>query len=525
MRASSPGRNASGLVSCLLIAVLLIFFGVASPAEAAYPTKGGIGAMHRSLGGDKGRLGPATGPERCTLKDRGCYQTFRSGTIHWTRATGAHATWGAIRAAWQRSGWENGPLGYPTSNEYRSGSQTRQDFQNGRITWTSRGGATVVVKEAAPSSFTLKGSGFGHGVGMSQYGAQGMAAQGKSATQILEHYYNPAKVTSTTTNANSDITVQLLAGERSVTLSPASGRLRVRVGKTTAESSGKITVERTSAGKVRAKVGKKSYEGSWLTVEWQGTRYWSGSQKTTVAVSKAQSGSTGTYRHGKIEIRQLKNALNVLGVMRTNSEYLPGVAEVPASWRAPALEAQAIAARTYAYRNLGPLKSACACNVYDEVTSQRFKGWGHENAKDSGPWRNAVRATQSGSGSSVRNAKVVMYKGALIDAVYSSSSGGKTNSAAEVWGSDVPYLRSRDDAASKSKSAGNPNASWTVKPSQAAMAKAFGLPDVARVDLKRSSSGLVTSAKATSTKGKTATRTGAELRSSLKLKSASFTLG
>ncbi|MBU5899927.1 SpoIID/LytB domain-containing protein, partial [Vibrio cholerae O1] len=79
------------------------------------------------------------------------------------------------------------------------------------------------------------------------------------------------------------------------------------------------------------------------------------------------SGSTGTYRHGKIEIRQLKNALNVLGVMRTNSEYLPGVAEVPPSWRAPALEAQAIAARTYAYRNLGPLKSACACNVYDEV--------------------------------------------------------------------------------------------------------------------------------------------------------------
>jgi len=464
MRASSPGRNASGLVSCLLIAVLLIFFGVASPAEAAYPTKGGIGATHRSLGGDKGRLGPATGPERCTLKDRGCYQTFRSGTIHWTKATGAHATWGAIRAAWQRSGWENGPLGYPTSNEYRSGSQTRQDFQNGRITWTSRGGATVVVKEAAPSTFTLKGSGFGHGVGMSQYGAQGMAAQGRSATQILEHYYNPAKVTSTTTNANSDITVQLLAGERSVTLTPASGRLRVRVGKTTAESSGKITVERTSAGKVRAKVGKKSYEGSWLTVEWQGTRYWSGSQKTTVAVSKAQSGSTGTYRHGKIEIRQLKNALNVLGVMRTNSEYLPGIAEVPASWRSPALEAQAIAARTYAYRNLGPLKSACACNVYDEVTSQHFKGWGHENAKDSGPWRNAVRATQSGSGSTVRNAKVVMYKGALIDAVYSSSSGGKTNSAAEVWGSDVPYLRSRDDAASKSKSAGNHNASWTVNP-------------------------------------------------------------
>ena len=524
MRASSPGRTASGLVSCLLIAVLVVFTGSLTPAAAAYPTKGAIGSMHRSLGGDKGRLGPAVGPERCTLKDKGCYQTFRSGTIHWTKATGARATWGAIRSAWQKSGWESGKLGYPTSNEYRSGSETRQDFQNGRITWTAKSGAKVQVT-TAPSTFTLKGSGFGHGVGMSQYGAQGMAAQGKSATQILEHYYNPATVTQTASNANADITVQLLAGQKSVTLTPSAGRLRVKVSGRTIESGSTITVERTSAGTVRAKVGSKSYESTWLTVEWQGTRYWSGSQKTTVAVSKAQSGSTGTYRHGRIEIRQLKNALNVLGIMRTNSEYLPGIAEVPTSWKPAALQAQAIAARTYAYRNLGPLKAACACNVYDEVTSQHFKGWAHENAKDSGPWRRAVQDTQSGSGASVRNAKVVMYKGGLIDAVYSSSSGGKTNSAAEVWGSDIPYLRSRDDAASKTTAARNPNASWSVRPSQTAMAKAFGLPDVARVDLTRSSSGLVTSAKATSTKGKTVTRTGAQLRSSLKLKSASFTLG
>ena len=519
----------SGVLSCLLTVLLVAVSGaltvtVPAPAAAAYPTGGGIGAMHRSLGGDTGRLGPAVSPERCTLRDGGCYQTFRAGTIHWTKATGAHATWGAIRAAWQKSGWENGPLGYPTSNEYRAGSVTRQDFENGRITWTSAAGAKIELT-TAPSSFTLKGSGFGHGVGMSQYGARGMAAAGKSATQILEHYYNPATVTQTSANANSDITVQLLAGEKSVTLTPSAGRLRVKVGRTTVESGSAITVERTSSGRVRAKVGGQSYEGSWMTVEWQNTRYWSGSQATTVAVSRAQSGSTGTYRHGKIEIRQLKNALNVLGVMRTNSEYLPGIAEVPASWQSPALEAQAIAARTYAYRNLGPLKADCACNVYDEVTSQHFKGWAHENARESGPWRRAVQATQSGSGANVRNAKVVMYKGALIDAVYSSSSAGVTNSAAEVWGSDVPYLQSRDDAASKSKAAGNPNASWTVTPSQAAMAKAFGLPDVATVTLTRTKAGLVTSAKATSTKGATATRSGAELRSALKLKSASFTMG
>ena len=523
MPASPAGRVTSGILSCLLTVLLLAAAPAVAPAHAAYPTKGAIGTAHRSLGGDSGRLGPPTTPERCTLKDKGCYQTFRNGTIHWTKATGAHATWGAIRTAWKKSGWERGRLGYPTSNEYRSGSQTRQNFQNGQITWTKSGGAKVSVTKA-PTSFTLKGAGFGHGVGMSQYGARGMAAAGKSATQILEHYYNPAKVETLAKNANSEITVQLVTGRKTATITPNSGRLRVKVGGKTVESGSALTLERTSAGKVKAKVGGKSYEATWLAVEWQGTRYWSGKSKTTVSVAHAQNGSTGVYRHGRIEVRQLNKALNVLGVMRTNSEYLPGIAEVPASWQSAALQAQAIAARTYAYRNLGSLKSACGCHVYDEVASQHFMGWKHENASGSAPWRKAVAATQSGSGASVKTAKVVAYKGALIDAVYSSSSAGKTNSAAEVWGSEVPYLKSRDDAASKSKAAGNPNASWSVTITQSAMAKAFGLKDVKSLAVTRTGAGLVRTAKATSTKGATASLTGVQLRSKLGLKSASFSV-
>ncbi|WP_113904438.1 MULTISPECIES: SpoIID/LytB domain-containing protein [Brevibacterium] len=577
MRNSSALGQAGLRAAALLVCLLLLALAGPAPVHAAYPTSGAIGSLYRSLGGSSGRLGEATSPERCTLIQNGCYQSFEGGTIHWTRATGAqatwgairtawarsgwengplgyptgperctlaqsgcyqsfergsvhwtkatgaHGTWGAIRTAWKNSGWENGPLGYPTTDEYRSGSVTRQNFQKGWITWSSGSGATVHIT-TAPASFSLNGSGFGHGVGMSQYGARGMAAAGKSSTQILEHYYYPAKATSTSAHANEEIKVQLVTGRKSVTITPAAGRLRVRVGSSVLESSSAITVERTSAGTVKATVGGTSRESSWITVEWQGTRYWSGTSATTVAVTGTQNGATGTYRHGKLEIRQLASALNVLGVMRVNTEYLPGIAEMPASWQQEALRTQAVASRTYAYRNLGTVKSACGCHVYDEVSSQRFLGWTHENASGSAPWRSAVRATASFSGSSVTNARVVTHSGALIDAVYSSSSGGKTNTAADVWGSSVPYLNSRDDAASKTAAAANPYASWTVSVSQSSMAKAFGLSDVARIELTRASSGLVKTAKATSTKGATATRTGVQLRSSLGLRSATFTV-
>ncbi|WP_210604809.1 SpoIID/LytB domain-containing protein [Brevibacterium oceani] len=528
MPASPFVKATTPALAALLIGLLLTLFATPPPAHAAYPTSGAIGSLHKTLGGNAGKLGPATGPQRCTLIQKGCYQSFKNGSIHWTKATGAHATWGAVRTAWKKSSWERGPLGYPTSNEYRSGSEIRQKFQHGRIAWTAKSGAKITLtktaKTAAPSSFTVTGSGFGHGVGMSQYGARGMAAAGKSSTQILEHYYHSAKVTTTSKNADDSLRVQLLTGKKSVTVTPRSGHLRVKAGSKTIESGAKVTIERTSSGTVQAKIGSKSYAGAKLVVEWQGTRYWKGSAATTVSVSGAQNGASGTYRHGRLEIGQLNRTLNVINVLKLNKEYLPGVAEMPASWQSEALRSQAIASRTYAYRNLGAPKAACGCNVYDEVASQRFLGWNHENAKDSGPWRKAVAATQTTSGSTVKSARVITYKGSLIDAVYSSSAGGRTHSAAEVWGSAVPYLVSVDDSPSKYASAKNPNASWTVTIKQADMARAFGLSDVRSLSVSKTRSGLVKTVKATSMAGKTASLTGAQLRTKLTLKSPSFSV-
>ncbi len=70
--------------------------------------------------------------------------------------------------------------------------------------------------QTAPADFTIRGSGFGHGVGMSQYGAYGQALEGRSAAEILRHYYSGAAVT--TTNDAVLIKVNLLSGASAASL-------------------------------------------------------------------------------------------------------------------------------------------------------------------------------------------------------------------------------------------------------------------------------------------------------------------
>ncbi|MGZ2393058.1 polysaccharide deacetylase family protein, partial [Pseudarthrobacter sp. PvP022] len=88
-----------------------------SAATGARITKGAIDAAWAAQGWENGGLGYPTSNEIGGLKDGGVYQNFQGGVIHWSPATGARITKGAIDAAWAAQGWENGGLGYPTSNE------------------------------------------------------------------------------------------------------------------------------------------------------------------------------------------------------------------------------------------------------------------------------------------------------------------------------------------------------------------------------------------------------------------------
>ena len=108
----------------------------------------GVERRYRALGQEGGILRHAVSWEKPTPDRVGRYQHYagRSGaSIYWTPATGAREVYGAIRDRWAATGWERGPLGYPTSGEYDVPGGRRSDFQHGSITWDRATGRTTVV--------------------------------------------------------------------------------------------------------------------------------------------------------------------------------------------------------------------------------------------------------------------------------------------------------------------------------------------------------------------------------------------
>lgn len=122
-------------------------------------------------------------------------------------------------------------------------------------------------------------------------------------------------------------------------------------------------------------------------------------------------------------------------------EYLTGVvlAEMPASFHPEALKAQTVAAGTYARKSAKHEGSLCGnpdcCQAYISPEDYILKGGTPEDAEKV---RQAVMAVTP---------YVLMYEDELIEAVYFSSSGGKTESALAVWGADFPYLQSVESPA------------------------------------------------------------------------------
>ncbi|MFC2757458.1 glucosaminidase domain-containing protein, partial [Propionibacterium acidifaciens] len=116
-----------------------------SPGSGAHATRGAIRDEWRATGWENGPLGYPTTDEVCGLRNGGCYQTYQDGSIHWTSATGAHATHGAIGERWASQNWEQGPLGYPTSDEIATGTGSYQMFEGGAIIWTANGSRTEAI--------------------------------------------------------------------------------------------------------------------------------------------------------------------------------------------------------------------------------------------------------------------------------------------------------------------------------------------------------------------------------------------
>lgn len=97
-----------------------------------------------AIGGPASKLGYPRGSQGCGLPQGGCYQEFSGGMLHWSTATGAHATWGGISQLWGALNRERGSLGYPLGSELCDASSCVQQFQSGTVYWTAVTGAVSV---------------------------------------------------------------------------------------------------------------------------------------------------------------------------------------------------------------------------------------------------------------------------------------------------------------------------------------------------------------------------------------------
>lgn len=415
-----------------------------------------------------------------------------------------------------------GASGGYADGSYRPGRQISRG-EMATLLWKSapllaREAGAVPPERPVPSSFAIAGAGWGHAVGMSQYGARAMAAGGSTHRQILDFYYSPATLQDSTLRAAQDIRVHLHSAP--TTTLQGSGRVRV-VG--SGETRGAVSLS-VQGDRVRVAVpGQSPRNLDTATIQWEGTRSWAGTASTLV-VPRASGGTQPlTLRHGHLEVTVVKGQLNIVSVLRMNDEYLYGLAEMPASWPAAAQRAQAVAARSYALRNMASVKADCACHLWDEVRSQKFTGWGQEGIPTYGArWRQAVDDTVTRNASGVpASAQSLWHGGSVADATYYSSNGGHTRSNGDVWsGTTVPYLAARPDPYSLSAAANNPRAAWVKVVSQADLQRVFGLGDIISVRVDRGRDLTPATLTATSRDGRTTQISGRNVRAAFGLDSA-----
>ena len=392
-----------------------------------------------------------------------------------------------------------------------------------------------------PEKFDFRGSGYGHGVGMSQVGAYGMAREGKSATEILTHYYSGVEVAPVDDSAFLRINIadkiqSVTFTNESLSVLPsvlqifpgdlAPGVVETSTPAATLSLGGSLTFSILGQALISAisdpATGATTAlpQGGIWTIRWSGTTALPGEN----SLLRMKVGTTTKrYRYGQAQIKLIPGGLTSAAIIVTNTlrlhdEYLRGIGEVPSSWPSAALEAQVIAARTFGLAKKDNLRKICDCNLYSSTQDQNFVGWSKEiEAVYGKKWVDAVSITQPDTTTGL----AILFNGKPIFAYYASSTGGVTENVQDVWGSKVPYLLSVPDPWSLDSTINPSYSSWARSISQANMAKAFNLPDVARYEVTaRTGGGAVKSISAFSTNGKSSNLTGEKFRSLLKLPSA-----
>ena len=350
---------------------------------------------------------------------------------------------------------------------------------------TTTGAAPGLAESTSASTLVFYGHGWGHGIGMAQWGANGYAQHGSDYRSILAHYYQG---TTLGTQPSPVVRVLLAEGRKRVTLDSSSPWQATDArGASLSLPAGPLVV------------------GPDLTVS--GTTF---SSPLTLAPGATPLRFGKLAYRGKLQLVSNGKRLQVVNALPLES-YVLGVVgrEMPSNWPAAALEAQAVAARSYALAELQNVVTVRAYDLYADTRSQVYGGLAAESASVAA----AVRATAR---------QVVLYGGKVATTYFSSSSGGRTVSAAEAWGKPVPYLVSVDDPYDTL----SPYHDWgPVLVDARKAARALKVPgDLVSLSLTPGPSGRVATVDAVGTKGEVKVRS-STVRAALGLRSTWFTVG
>lgn len=295
---------------------------------------------------------------------------------------------------------------------------------------------------AQPASFTFEGGGWGHGVGMSQYGAYGRAAAGLSHAEILAAYYQGTTVSSVASPTDLRVHLGTVA---EVVLTPAAPLVVTvdEVGVTTEPLGDAITVGTTgtnfTVGITGPRCPSEGCVGETLSIPL--------SVENPVTVS-----TTGErYARGRIDILHSEDGrLHVLIAGLSMQDYLLGLAEMPQSWPIEALRSQAITGRSYAHDAVVRRRAAgtLAWDLSASTSDQAYAGYDQETGPSASNWIDAVSSTDN---------RVVTYQGAVVQTFYSSSNGGYSEDSGYVFATSLPYLAAAPDPFDGHE---NPNAGW-----------------------------------------------------------------
>lgn len=359
---------------------------------------------------------------------------------------------------------------------------------------TTIAAGTEIARFSPTGSFTVHWRGNGHGHGLSQYGARGAALKGLTARQILAFYY-PG--TTLTTIAPSSVRVWLSNTATSLTtvLGNAAGLSVTGYGALPTDRNREFRLAPSGAGLVLQAL---TAGGNWKVLRRGLAASATFSSKRGWVQLLNYDGSSSRY-HGTIST--VRSGAGELTINRVRlDQYVKGSVplEVSPSWPAATVEAQAIAARSYAEMSRASAGTDSQYDICDTTNCQSYGGMARYSSSGERIWT-ADPAAIAGN-----QRTVLRYQGRPVFAQYSASNGGATVSGG------TPYLVGRTDPYDTAAS-GDPylNEDETVRAKS--LAASFGLKSVDSVQItKRDGNGpwggrvLTAYVNGTTTSGKTA---------------------